>query len=325
MNRSLRLSKKELLQLYERLLMARLCDEKIRTVYPQDEIKSPVHLSIGEEAIPVGVSCCLPSGSQYFGTYRNHALYLATTNDVEGFFAELYGRKTGTGRGKAGSMHLMAPQKGFLASSAVVSTTIPVAVGAAFAAKYQNSSRWTAVFFGDGAVEEGVFWESLNFACLHRLQILFVCEDNELAIHTHPPVRRGFRSIAHVAREFDCYSASGNGTKITDVMTKTQTMMMKMKQSMKPGFLHFSYYRHLEHVGIREDFDAGYRRRPSARMLRQADPLAFASTLLDRQGVTETERRRIEAAIQKRIETSVKKARQAPFPSTHELLTEVLA
>ena len=175
---------REGLTLYRKLMLARCAEERIRQEYSQDEMKTPVHLGIGQEAIPVGVCAAVPPGTKFFGTYRNHALFLALTEDTDRLFGELYGKLTGTAKGKAGSMHLAAPAEGLLATSAVVGTTIPVAVGVALANQYRQSDGLVVSFFGDGAVEEGVFWESLNFACLKKLRLLFVCEDNGLAIHT---------------------------------------------------------------------------------------------------------------------------------------------
>ena len=148
----------EALSLYRKLVLIRQAEEKIREEYLNDEMKTPVHLGIGAEGISVGVCHCLPEGSKTFGTYRNHALYLTMTGDVNGFFAELYGRLPGPGKGKAGSMHLSAPEQGLMATSAVVGTTIPLAVSAALAEAYKKGSGIAVVFFGDGAVEEGVFW-----------------------------------------------------------------------------------------------------------------------------------------------------------------------
>src|SRR3972149_8100157 len=124
-------SSEEAVELYTKLLLARKAEERICSEYSKNEMKTPMHLGIGGEAIPVGVCHCLPPGTKAFGTYRNHALYLAMTDDTDSFFAELYGKATGGAKGKAGSMHLSAPERGLVATSAVVGTTIPLAVGAA--------------------------------------------------------------------------------------------------------------------------------------------------------------------------------------------------
>src|SRR5262249_31415371 len=152
-------------------------------VYPTDKIKSPVHLSIGQEAVSVGVCAALEPRDVVFGSYRGHALYLAKGGSLQAMIAELYGKATGCTRGKGGSMHLIAPDHGLMGTSAVVGTPIANAVGYAYALRYRRSDAIVASFFGDGATEEGVFAESLNFAVLKELPILFVCENNQYAIH----------------------------------------------------------------------------------------------------------------------------------------------
>lgn len=315
---------RELLALYRKMLLVRLCEEKIRQEYSKDEMKTPVHIGIGAEAISVGVTACLPKGAKTFGTYRNHALYLSVTDDVEGFFAELYGKATGPGKGKAGSMHLAHPERGLVATSAVVASTIPVAVGCAFAHAYRGSSDLIVSFFGDGAVEEGVFCESLNFACLKRLPILFVCEDNELAIHTPIKDRQGYRSIVELAGAYQCHAAGADGYDVSDVVLRTKQILSRMAEDPKPGFLHFKYFRYFEHVGPGEDFKAGYRSRPSAEDMAAWDPVSRGEQLLRRDGVSDPEMQAIRQSLQERIDRSVCAAQQAPFPDPSELFTDVL-
>jgi TPP-dependent pyruvate/acetoin dehydrogenase alpha subunit len=315
----------EALALYQRLLLVRGAEERIRAEYASDDMKTPVHLGIGQEAVVLGVCHALPPGSATFGTYRNHALYLAVTNDAAGFFAELYGRATGPGKGKAGSMHLAAPAHGLLATSAVVATTIPVAVGAALAAQYRHEDRLTAVFFGDGAVEEGVFWESLNFACLRRLRLLFVCEDNELAIHTPAGARRGFRSIPEAAQGFECHVASGEGYDVTEVAEQTRALLARMHDDPRPGLLHLRYFRFLEHVGPREDFEAGYRRRPTAEELERMDPVRRFEKTLDALGVSGPERVAVRDQIEQQLTDAVAQARRAPFAPPAALWEDLFA
>ncbi|MCY3023430.1 MAG: thiamine pyrophosphate-dependent dehydrogenase E1 component subunit alpha, partial [Planctomycetota bacterium] len=173
----------------ERVLRAlcriRRVEEEIARVYPSDKIKSPVHLSIGQEAVSVGVCEVLQPGDVVFGSYRGHALYLAKGGDLKAMLAELYGKQTGCCRGKGGSMHLADVRHGVMGTSAVVGTTIPSAAGYAYAVKLRAQPLVVVSFFGDGATEEGVFWETLNFAALKRLPLLLVCENNRYAIHTH--------------------------------------------------------------------------------------------------------------------------------------------
>src|SRR2546425_11905807 len=189
-------------QLYRSLYRIRRAEEEIARVYPSDKVKSPVHLSIGQEAVSVGVCEALRSGDVVFGTYRGHALYLAKGGDLKRMIAELYGKATGCTKGKGGSMHLIAPEHGVMGASAVVGTTIANAVGYAYGLRYRREDAIVASFFGDGATEEGVFAESLNFAVLKRLPVLFVCENNQYAIHTHQSRRQGTPAICDRARAY---------------------------------------------------------------------------------------------------------------------------
>lgn len=313
------------LQIYRKLILARLCEEKLRELYPANEIKTPIHLGIGGEAIPVGVIHAMAPGTKYFGTYRNHTLFLALSNDTDGFFGELYGKMTGVGKGKAGSMHLTSPAHGLIATSAVVGTTIPVAVGSAYAAKYRKSNDVSVVFFGDGAMEEGTFWESMNFASLHRLRVLFVCEDNDLAIHSHFKTRRGFRSIMDAAKAFHCHIGSAPGHCVTKVVAATRKILKEMSSKPGPGLLHCPYFRFLEHVGPNEDFVAGYRKKPVAKKLQQLEPIFVFTAELKKLGVKASDINAIDAEIHAQVTKSVRAAQEAPFPPASELYTDVLA
>ncbi|MBY0512547.1 MAG: thiamine pyrophosphate-dependent dehydrogenase E1 component subunit alpha, partial [Gemmataceae bacterium] len=158
-------------RLYRSLYRIRRLEEEVARAYPTDKIKSPVHLSIGQEAVSVGVCDALRPQDVVFGTYRGHALYLAKGGDMRAMVAELYGKATGCARGKGGSMHLIDPEAGVMGTSAVVGTTIANAAGYAYALKTRRSDAAVISFFGDGATEEGVFSETLNFAALKRLPV----------------------------------------------------------------------------------------------------------------------------------------------------------
>ncbi|KKW13867.1 MAG: dehydrogenase E1 component, partial [Parcubacteria group bacterium GW2011_GWA2_50_10] len=232
------------LEFYKKLYLIRRAEEKIREHYSEDEMKTPMHMSMGEEAIVVGVLEAAGKKSQAFGTYRSHALYLAKTGESDMFFAEMYGKAAGPAKGKAGSMHIALPDAGVMMTSAVVGTTIPVALGAALANAYLKNKRVVVSFFGDGAVNEGVFWESLNFACLKKLPILFVCEDNDFAIHSRLKERLGHKPIAKVASQFYCHTDAASTTDVYEIYEMTRNMLAKMEKSGMPGFLHMKYYRY---------------------------------------------------------------------------------
>ncbi len=313
--------KKKFLEFYRKVLLIRKCEEAIRKEYHKNEMKTPVHLCNGSEGIAVGAASALPKNSKVFGTYRNHGLYLAFSDDTDGFFAELYGKSTGCAQGKAGSMHLTCPDKGLYLTSAVVGTTIPVAVGAALANSYYQNKDLVAAVFGDGAVEEGVFWESLNFACLHKLRMIFICEDNGLAIHTPGSERRGFRSIAEAVAGFNCHRFSEEGYFADKVFNTVAQAIQSIEKDPKPAFLYFNYFRNLEHVGIAEDFSAGYRTKPDEKTLREWDPVVNAGKGASESGCSEAQLRETEETVNRKIAMSLEKARIAPFPPL-QLLTE---
>jgi len=311
------------LEIYTMLYLIRRSEELIIEHYKENEMKTPMHMSMGEEAIVGGVVAALQEKDQVFGTYRSHALYLAKTRDADGFFAELYGKVTGSSRGKAGSMHLADPSKNMMFTSAVVGTTIPVALGAALASKMQKTQRVVAVFFGDGAIDEGVFWESINFAALKKLPILFVCEDNNYAIHSPTHERKGYKSIAQVVSQFNCHVVSSDTTDVFEVQKLTDELLKKMKKTGMPGFLYIKYYRYLEHVGVDEDFNFGYRSKEEFLKWKKVDPLLVSRKHLLKARVKEDEIGAVEKKIDRKLSASIKKAKEAPYPTEEELFAGI--
>lgn len=312
------LNKKLQVELYKKLYLIRQAEQTIVENYGNDEMKTPMHMSMGEEAIVVGVCAALLNNDQVFGTYRSHGLYLAKVGETDKFFAEMYGKVTGVVRGKGGSMHLADPDAGLMATSAVVASTIPVAVGAAFANKIKGNKKIVAVFFGDGALDEGVFWESLNFACLKQLPIIFVCEDNDLAVHTFKHQRQGYKSIDSIISKFNCKAFSIKTTDVERVFDLTLKAIAEIKKSRCPVFLHFFYYRYLEHVGIDEDFEIGYRNQEEFANWFKKDPIALQKKRVLKK-ISSKSLLKIEEKIDKQINKSLELAKKAPFPDIKEL------
>lgn len=316
------LSVSQLEVLYKKTLLVRLCEQQIMSEYFQDEMKTPVHLGIGGEALVSAVHEALPKDTQYFGTYRNHAIYLATTDDTDSFFGEMYGKVTGCAKGKAGSMHMSAPDQGLVATSAVVGTTIPVAVGAALASQYLGKNQITCCFFGDGAVEEGVFYESMNYASLKKLPVLFVCEDNDLAIHSFRKDREGFKSFEKLVDAFNCEFEEGDGSNAVEVFEKTASIIERMQKNQRPGFIHLKYFRFLEHVGPLEDFDKGYRAKLDD-VFYAWDPIIKLESAMKAAGISEQSMQVTREELLKRIAKSVAAAKAAPFATPQELYRDV--
>jgi TPP-dependent pyruvate/acetoin dehydrogenase alpha subunit len=296
-------------------LRIRLVEEKIIELYPSDLIQSPVHLSIGQEAVAVGVCEHLTPSDWVFINYRGHAFYLAKGGPLPEFFAELMGRRTGMSKGKAGSMHLAAPTQGVIGASAVVASTISHAVGSAFATKIKKESgRVFVANFGDGAMEQGVFHESLNFASLHRVPVLFLCEDNGLAIHTDATTRQSF-SVETLVRAFGIpFLHVDEGFDPELVSNAASVAINHVRTTQLPFFLRVKTCRYREHVGPGEDFSGGYRSEEDLAEWKSRDPLITRAYELSRH----------EAEIRSEIDAAVAFAISSPFPTEEDLLTDVL-
>ena len=311
------------LDLYRKMYQIRRAEELIIEHYHEDEMKTPMHMSMGQEAVAVAVCHALGPQGQVFGFYRSHAMFLAKTDDLERFFGELYGRVTGTAQGKSGSMHLAAPEQGLMCTSAVVGSSIPLAVGAAFANKQKRNNVITCAHFGDGAVDEGVFWESLNVACVMKLPVLFVCEDNGLAVHTAGRARQGYKSITDIVSKFECSVSQADTTDVEAICDLALEAVESIRKTQRPAFLHVKCYRYLEHVGIATDFDAGYRSEAEFVEWKKKDSLLVQRQKLLGAGLSEDDVRHVEVLLDERIRQSIRKAKDAPFPDAEELYTGV--
>jgi len=311
------------LDIYKKIYLIRAAEKAIIENYQDDEMKTPMHMSMGAEAIAVGVCLALKAADQIFGTYRSHAVYFAKDGDLDKFFGEMYGKVTGVVHGKGGSMHLSFPEKNFMATSAVVASTISVSVGAAYANKLASNSKIVAVFFGDGAIDEGAFWESLNLACLLKLPILFVLEDNGLAVHTPDWQRHGYLDIDKIVSQFQITIFSTNTTDSEKIHKLTKKAIGAIKKTGKPVFLHLKYYRYLEHVGVNYDFDRGYRKKTEYNKWLKVDPVKIMRIKLLKSGFMENKVREIEKRIDEAVQASLKKAQRARFPKSSELFKDI--
>lgn len=303
------------LSLYRTLYLTRRCEEVIVRIYPDDEMKTPMHMSMGQEAVSVGVCKALDGNGDVIASYRSHATYLAQTEDHGSFFGELHGRTNGTANGKSGSMHLADIPRGMLGSTGIVAAGIPVAVGAAFANKQSTPGRLVAAFFGDGATDEASFWESLNVSCAMRLPILFVCEDNDFAVHTRKAQRKGFASLPDVVRQFDCFVFEDDTNDVESIFRMTRDAITKVNAEERPAFLNVRTYRYLEPCGTAMDSDAPYRTPEEDAYWKGRDCVLLQRRRLIRLGLPEAELIKVEDEIDKSVDASVVAAKAAPHPS----------
>lgn len=307
-------------ELYRELYRIRRVEEEIAKVYPTDRIQSPVHLSIGQEAISVAVCQALRPEDVAFGSYRSHAYYLAKGGDLRGMIAELYGKATGVAKGKAGSMHLIDTAAGVMGASAIVASTLPQAVGYALGIQTAGESRVVVAFCGEGATEEGVFAESLNFAALKQLPILFVCENNAYAIHSKQSDRQATTDITARAKAFGLTSRRFPQMDVYELYAASCAAVESLREGSGPIFFECCCYRWMEHVGPHQDFAAGYRCQREAQPWIEDDALSLVAAKL-----TEKTRRQIELHVEKEIHDAFTFAENSPVPEISELHTDLYA
>jgi pyruvate dehydrogenase E1 component alpha subunit len=300
-------------ELFFKALRIRLVEETIVEMYPSDRIQSPVHLSIGQEAVAVGACQRLRPSDLLFGTYRGHAFYLAKGGSLDEMFAELCGKVTGCCRGKGGSMHLAAPEVGLMGASAVVASTVPHAVGAAFAAKVRSTGQVIVAAFGDGATDQGAYHETLNFAALHRVPVLFLCENNGLAVHTRRETRHAYAMTEQAALYGIGATRVEEGYDLLAVERVIGGLIDEIRAGGGPRFVEVVTCRYFEHVGIGDDTDHPYRRGERVAAWKAVDPL-----------LRDTERvARFTPAIREEIAAAVEFAERSPSPDPSELMRDV--
>ena len=195
-------TKKFLKELYWMMKRIRLCEESLIEPISNGEIRCPVHLYSGEEAVATGVCAALEKNDYVFGNHRSHGHYLAKGGSMDAMVAEIYGKETGCSRGRGGSMHLIDPEKGVMGVAPIVAGTISLAAGAALASQIRKDKRVTVTFFGDGATGEGVLYEMLSFAGLKKLPLIFVCENNLYSTHLPVSEIRVNSKISEIAKPF---------------------------------------------------------------------------------------------------------------------------
>lgn len=314
------LSSPGLARCYAQLLRIRRFEEAIIRLYPTDKIKSPVHLSIGQEAVSVAVCDQLNRDDVLFATYRGHAAYLAKGGDMRAMWAELYGKTTGCGRGKAGSMHLVDTSVNMMGTSAIVASSVPDAVGAALAVKMRGESRIVVCFFGEGATDEGVTQESLNFAALRRLPILFVCENNEYAIYSHVSARLAGYGLCERYRALGIPCEKEESGDFLAMHETAGRAIGDVRRGLGPRFIEIRTARWRDHVGPGEDRHYGYRCDAELSAEIASDQVARVGRML-----TEDTRRGIADAVDREIDAAIAFAEASPFPDDEEIFDHVFA
>jgi TPP-dependent pyruvate/acetoin dehydrogenase alpha subunit len=302
------------LRLFRDMLRIRMVEEEIAARYSQEKMRCPVHLSIGQEAVAVGVSATLTSSDQVVSTHRCHAHYLAKGGDLKAMLCELMGREPGCCGGRGGSMHLFDPAAGVLLSLPIVAASIPVGVGAALSLKQRHEPHVAVIYLGDASVEEGVFHESANFAAVRKLPAIFVCENNLYSVYTPLAERQPPRPITDLARAHGIPSIAVDGNDVVAVHAAAADLVAQARRGGGPGFLLADTYRWREHCGPRYDNTAGYRTEMEFEAWKARDPIeALARRLTAQRLLDVTARGELAAQISEEIEAAFAFAEAAPF------------
>jgi len=307
-------------RLYRSMYLIRRVEEEIVRLYPTDKIKSPVHLSIGQEAVSAAVCDHLERSDIAFGTYRGHALYLAKGGDVARMMAELYGKVDGCARGKAGSMHLVDPGVGMMGTSAVVATGVSNAVGAALALKMQRSRAIVVCFSGEGAADEGAWHESMNFASLKKLPILFVCENNFYAIYSHVRDRLAGPGLQARSRAYGIEPELIEDHEPMKLHERVGAAVAAVRRGEGPRFLECMTYRWRDHVGPTEDRIHKYRPDTELDAKIDNDNLKIVGDMLPADV-----RSSIETAVEKCVADAIAFAEASTFPEDKEVYDHVFS
>lgn len=307
------------LALFRSMLRVRRVEEALAARYVEQEMRCPMHLCIGQEAIAVGVCAALSDDDVVFSNHRAHGHYLAKGGNLNTMVAELYGRSSGCCGGRGGSMHLIDLNVGFMGATPIVGGTIPLAVGAAWAAALKGEKRVSVVFFGDGCFEEGVVHESLNFASLHRLPIIFVCENNQFSVYTRLSERQPDRPIYRLAEAHGMAAYTGDGNDVEEVLAIAETAVDNARQGQGPQFIELKTYRWREHCGPNFDDDLGYRLATEIAEGLKDCPIARFATLIEQGSPTfPAEFAQFEAEIRDEIADAFKFALSGAKPSTRD-------
>ncbi|MDC3109303.1 thiamine pyrophosphate-dependent dehydrogenase E1 component subunit alpha [Alphaproteobacteria bacterium] len=263
-------------KIYKEILKIRILEEQIADRYSEQEMRCPVHLSIGQESVAVTVANFLSKSDYVYSNHRSHAHYIAKGCSLESFIAELYGKENGCVNGRGGSMHIKDIKNNFLSSIPLVSSALGLAVGSALHLKRMKKKSRICVFFGDGSIEEGIFHEALNFAGLYELPIIFICENNLFSVYTHLAERQISDSFIRFADNFNIKNKRITSNNVYESIKQTENIFDYSKKSLKPIFLQFDTYRHREHCGPNFDDHLDYRNKEEVNKFLKNCPLSLA-------------------------------------------------
>lgn len=314
-------SKETYLFWYEKMQLIRKFEEKTGQLYGQQKIKGFCHLYIGQEACALGAISALKKGDKYITAYRDHGLPLALGTSPNAIMAEMYGRSTGTSKGKGGSMHIFDKETGFVGGHGIVGAQVPLGAGLAFAEKYNKTGNLCICYMGDGAVRQGAFHEALNMAMTWKIPVIFVIENNGYAMGTSVERTSNVTDLYKLGEAYDMPSEPVNAMDVEEVHMAVERAADRARRGDGPSLLEFRTYRFKGHS---MSDPAKYRTKEEVEEYKQRDPIEQVRTkLLDFGYATEADLEAIDKQIKETVEASVKFAEESPWPDAKEIYTEV--
>jgi pyruvate dehydrogenase E1 component alpha subunit len=315
-----------LVGLFRSMLRIRRIEEEIERRYHQDQMKTPIHLVIGQEATSVGCCAALQEADLLYSSHRTHGNYLAKGGDLKAMLCEMHCRVNGCVGSRGGSMHLIDKRVGMAGTSAIVGGAVPIAVGAALAAQLKSERHVVVVFIGDATTEEGVASESLNFAALKKLPVIFFCENNFYSVQSPLATRQPPREIYKWAATYGMPSEQVDGINVLAVHGAAARAVARARSGEGPTFIEAPVYRFRAHGGAGDDSRTGYRSETEREQWEAVDPIhIFEKHLRHKDLLTDQQIGDMEDHIRAEIADAFDFALASPYPTEADLTRHVYA
>jgi len=315
------------IKLYTNMLLIRNTEEKIAMKYSENKMRCPTHLCSGQEAVSAAINLTVKKNDYAVGTHRSHGHYLGKGGNLNKMIAEIYGKKTGCSGGYGGSMHLIDQNVNFVGSTAIVGNTIPIGAGLALTSKINKKKQITVIFLGDGSIEEGVFYETVNFCAVKKLPVLFICENNFYSVYSSlKPRQPKDRKIYKMVQAMGIESFYENGNDAIKCFKMLFKKINEIRINPKPIFIEFTTYRWREHCGPNFDNNIGYRTEQEFIKWKKKDPiLNLKKFIINNKILNKNELLKIEKKIDTKINNAFDFAEKSPFPEYSDLKNKVYA
>tara|TARA_B100000575_G_scaffold294639_1_gene312517 strand:+ start:3280 stop:4209 length:930 start_codon:yes stop_codon:yes gene_type:complete len=309
------------------MLLIRNTEEKIAMKYSENKMRCPTHLCSGQEAVSAAINLTVKKNDYAVGTHRSHGHYLGKGGNLNKMIAEIYGKKTGCSGGYGGSMHLIDQNVNFVGSTAIVGNTIPIGAGLALTSKINKKKQITVIFLGDGSIEEGVFYETVNFCAVKKLPVLFICENNFYSVYSSlKPRQPKDRKIYKMVQAMGIESFYENGNDAIKCFKMLFKKINEIRINPKPIFIEFTTYRWREHCGPNFDNNIGYRTEQEFIKWKKKDPiLNLKKFIINNKILNKNELLKIEKKIDTKINNAFDFAEKSPFPEYSDLKNKVYA